>query len=192
MTPLADEELVARALAAHEGDLRAFDELVRRHQAKVRTNCRYLTGEQEEALDLAQEVLVKAYFNLNRFEGRSKFGTWLGRIKVNHCLNHLRRKRGRRFLDVDDPVLEQEDALVAAERADGAAEAGDRRRLIAAVLDGMTPSLRVPLLMCDMDGLSYQEIADELDLGLSAVKMRIKRAREEFRAAFNRLDGVRE
>ncbi len=183
-----DAELVSLARGAHRGDLRAFEELVLRHQAKVQTNCRYLTGDGEEALDLAQEVLVKAYFNLDRFEGRSSFGTWVGRIKVNHCLNHLRRRRGREFLDVDDPALESEAALTARGGADAGAEAADRRRLIAEILDGMTPALRLPLIMRDMDGMAYQEIADELGIGLSAVKMRIKRAREEFRAAFNKQD----
>ena len=86
-----DANLVAQALKAHPGDLRAFDELVRRHQSRVQTNCRYLSGNEEDALDLAQEVLVKAYFNLKGFEARAGFGTWVNRIKVNHCLNHLRR-----------------------------------------------------------------------------------------------------
>ena len=105
MTP-TDQELVARIRSARPGDLRAFDELLRRHQDRVQTNCRYLSGNEEEALDLAQEVLVKAYFNLSGFEGRAGFGTWLNRIKVNHCLNHLRRRRSRVFVDVDEPELE--------------------------------------------------------------------------------------
>ena len=143
----------------------------------------------EEARDLAQEVLVKAYYNLGSFQERSTFGTWVGRIKVNHCLNHLRRTRGKEFIDVDEPALEAEPALHSAARSDAAAESRDRRERIAAVLDGMGATLRVPLIMRDMDGFSYQEIADELGLGLSAVKMRIKRARLEFRAAYEKDGG---
>ena len=183
MTP-TDQELVARIRSARPGDLRAFDELLRRHQDRVQTNCRYLSGNEEEALDLAQEVLVKAYFNLSGFEGRAGFGTWLNRIKVNHCLNHLRRRRSRVFVDVDEPELEGHAALHSRHPADGAATAGETREAISRVLDGLPETLRVPLILRDMDGLSYQEVAAELDLGLSAVKMRIKRAREEFRRAY--------
>ncbi len=189
MVPLSDSELVALSLQAHEGDLRAFDELVHRHQDRVQTNCRYLTGDPEEALDLAQEVFVKAYFNLVRFEGRSSFGTWIGRIKVNHCLNHLRKRRGREYLDVDDPALEHDQALRSGDRADQEAEADEQRRRIGATLESMTSSLRIPLLMRDMDGFSYQEIADRLGIGLSAVKMRIKRAREVFREVYLQQEG---
>ncbi|HPF34668.1 sigma-70 family RNA polymerase sigma factor [bacterium] len=180
-----DEQLVERARSARQGDLRAFDELVRRHQAKVRTNCRYLTGSEEDALDLSQEVFVKAYFNLKRFEGRSSFGTWVQRIKVNHCLNHIRKRRGKTFVDVEDPALAAEDALRDGARADDATRARETRERIGEVLDRMSETLRVPLLLRDLDGLSYQEIADRLDLGLSAVKMRIARAREEFRELYD-------
>jgi RNA polymerase sigma-70 factor (ECF subfamily) len=184
----SDEILVQQAATAQPGDLRAFNELVRRHQSKVQTNCRYLSGNSEDALDLAQEVLVKAYFHLNRFEGRSSFGTWIGRIKVNHCLNHLRKAKGKAFVDVDEPALENEVALHSSGRTDARLEARDTRGKIGAVLDGMSDSLRLPLLMRDLDGMSYQEIADELEVSLSAVKMRIKRARQEFRAAYTGSD----
>lgn len=184
-----DEILVKRACSAAQGDLRAFDELVRRHQARVQTNCRYLSGNEEDSLDLAQEVMVKAYFNLKRFEGRSSFGTWVGRIKVNHCLNHLRSQKGHAFVDVDEPGLEADAALHTRRGTDDAAQLGDTKALISKILEEMPEGLRVPLILRDMDGMSYQEISDEMDLGLSAVKMRIKRARENFRAAYNR-EGV--
>ena len=181
-----DANLVAQAVAAQPGDLRAFDELVRRHQSRVQTNCRYLSGNEEDALDLTQEVLVKAYFNLKGFEARAGFGTWINRIKVNHCLNHLRQNKNRVFVDVQDPGLESHDALRTNNMTDKAATAGDTRQQIGRVLDSLPESLRVPLILRDMDGLSYQEIATNLNLGLSAVKMRIKRARAEFRAGYNR------
>lgn len=180
----SDEKLVEIAREALPGDLRAFDELVRRHQVKVQTNCRYLSGNEEDALDLAQEVLVKAYFNLDRFAGRSQFGTWLNRIKVNHCLNHLRRRRRSSYVDIESPGLDADPALRADQSADDGLRARNTRERISAVLDDMGESLRVPLIMRDLDGMSYQEIADRLDLGLSAVKMRIKRAREEFKTAY--------
>lgn len=179
-----DEKLVKRALEAAPGDLRAFDELVRRHQGKVQTNCRYLSRNEEDSLDLAQEVMVKAYYNLKRFEERSTFGTWINRIKVNHCLNYLRREKGRDFVNLEEPGLEQNQALHSNLSADARVESRDKKELISHVLDGIAENLRLPLIMRDMDGMSYQEISDGLEISLSAVKMRIKRAREVFRAAY--------
>jgi len=182
-----DEALVAQARDSR-GDLRPFEELVRRHEQKVLANCRYLTGSADDAEDLAQEVFVKAYFGLRRFRGESRFGTWVQRIKVNHCLNFLRRRRRHGTVDVDDPLHESEEPLQVPAAVEAVHERSDRRHRIAAALDRIPETLRLPLVMCDLDELSYQEIADQLDLGLSAVKMRIKRGREAFRSAFAELE----
>ena len=176
-----DEALVSEACSAPPGDLRAFEALMERHQTRVQTNCRHISGSEEDALDLSQEVFVKAYFNLDRFAGRATFGTWLGRIKVNHCLNHLRRRRGLHFVDIDDPELNAPELAQPSRRADGHLERRGMRERITAVLDEMGDTLRIPLIMRDLDGMSYEEIARRLDLSLSATKMRIKRAREQFR-----------
>ncbi|MEZ4388890.1 MAG: sigma-70 family RNA polymerase sigma factor [Candidatus Krumholzibacteriia bacterium] len=181
-----DAELVARALAA-PADLRPFEDLVRRHEGKVLANCRHLTGSADDAQDLAQEVFVKAFFALKRFRGESRFGTWIQRIKVNHCLNFLRKRKNRHQVDIDDPIHEAQEALQVAPAAERRLASDDRRQLIAAALDRVPETLRVPLVMCDLDEMPYQEIADSLGLGLSAAKMRIKRGREAFRTAYEEL-----
>ena len=89
-----DEALVAQVRQSRDADTRAFEQLVRRHQRRVLANCRYMTNAHHDAEDLAQEVFVKAYFALEGFEGRSQFKTWLQRLKINHCLNYLRRRQG--------------------------------------------------------------------------------------------------
>lgn len=187
-----DEELVEMAQASAEGDLRAFDQLVSRHQARILANCRYLTRSPDDAEDLAQEVFIKGYFGLARFEGRSQFKTWIQRIKVNHCLNHIRKKKDKVHLDVQDAAMEAEPELHVAPQAERRAEAADERELVKSVLDELPDTLRVPLILRDLDGLSYQEIADSLEIGLSATKMRIKRGREEFRAAYEQAKKVQE
>ncbi len=184
---LSDDQLVETAKSAPPGDMRAFEQLVERYQRSVHTNCRYLGGSESDAEDLAQEVFIKAFFGLQRFEGRAQFKTWLQRIKVNHCLNHLRKKEGKTFVSVDEPGLQSAQELQVAPEAPRAIHSENQRRTIDLVLDSMTDTLRAPLLMRDLDGLSYQEIADLLGIGLSAVKMRIKRAREEFRARYETL-----
>ena len=175
------EELVARATRAAVGDARAFEALVRRHRSTVLTNCRYITKFDEDAEDLAQEVFVKAFFALERFEARSTFKTWIQRIKVNHCLNHLKKKRGKTEVDIDDPAMEGREATTWRPRA---ARLASTRQQIDHALGELSDTLRIPLLLRDMDGMSYDEIAAELGIGLSAVKMRIKRARHEFRDHF--------
>lgn len=178
---LDDNELLTQAQEALEGDTRAFEELVRRHQAKVLTNCRYLSGSPSDAEDLAQEVFVKAYFGLARFERRSSFETWIRRIKSNHCINFVTKKRVQ-TVDVDPVVAEN--AARAEAKAERHLEQEDTREQVGAVLLEMTETLRIPLILRDMDGMAYEEIAEELGIGLSAVKMRIKRGREEFRRIF--------
>ena len=183
-----DEGLVARALR-DEHDPRAFEALVRRHQGFVLANCRVISRSPADAEDLAQEVFVKAYFGLPRFEQRAQFRTWLRRIKVNHCLNFVRKTRGTVHVDVDEPSVEAHAGMVSAPVAEERLHASDTRERIVEVLDRMSDTLRVPLMLCDADGLSYEEIAQQLGIGLSAVKMRIKRGREEFRRHWDHADG---
>jgi RNA polymerase sigma-70 factor (ECF subfamily) len=180
-----DEQLVERSVSVAGGDVRAFELLVRRHQERILANCRYLTGSSVDAEDLAQEVFVKAFFGLRRFEGRSKFSTWLQRIKINHCLNFNQKQRNKSFVSIESPEVESRVDLQTSPRAEQNLSAADERRRIAATLDEMSESLRVSLILRDADGLSYAEIAEELDLSLSAVKMRIKRGREEFRRVYD-------
>ena len=178
---MTDEELVELVHLAGEGDLRPFDRLVERHRGKVLANCRYLTRAAADSEDLAQEVFLKAFFALERFEGRSSFKTWLQRIKINHCLNYLEKKRRRPVVDVDNPDLRDREELHVAPEAERRVVMMSERERIVTILDSLSETLRVPLVLRDADGASYQEIADQLGIGLSAVKMRIKRAREEFR-----------
>lgn len=153
---------------------------MRRHRAHVITNCRCITRAPAEAEDLAQDVFVKAYFALGRFEGRASFKTWIRRIKLNHCLNWLEKQKHRRTVDIETPGIEAADSM----KVQGDAERHNDRQAIQFALDALPETLRVPLVMRDMDQLAYQDIADELGLSLSAVKMRIKRGRAAFREHF--------
>jgi RNA polymerase sigma-70 factor (ECF subfamily) len=185
--PTADpeEELVLQAKTAAAGDLRAFEKLVLLYQRRVVANCRYITRDPNNAEDLAQEVLVKAYFGLRNFEGRSSFSAWLQRIKINHCLNHLKKQAGRSYVGIDEPAAEELSQLQVPVTAEHMAETISDRQLTSLVLDSMSSTLRIALVLCDMDGLSYDEVAKSIGISLSAAKMRIKRAREEFREKFN-------
>ena len=181
---LDDEDLLELAREALEGDMRPFEEIVRRYEAKVLTNCRYLSGSRDDAEDLAQEVFVKVYFGLAGFEGRSAFETWVQRIKSNHCINFVKKKRIP-TADIGDEAMAN--AASQGPEAERELEAEDMQARIGEVLLQMSDTLRIPLVLRDMDGLAYDEIADEIGVGLSATKMRIKRGREEFRRLFDAL-----
>jgi RNA polymerase sigma-70 factor (ECF subfamily) len=178
-----DEELIQRAQQSPEGDLRAFEELVRKYQRRIVANCRHITRDPNNAEDLAQEVFVKAFFGLRGFEGRSSVRHWLQTIKVNHCLNHLKKQQRATLVDLDEEESWTPAAAVPRPAANGL-ETLAERQIIERVLDSMSTTLRIPLILRDMDDLSYDEIANMLDIGLSAVKMRIKRARQEFRERY--------
>ncbi|NNE44273.1 MAG: RNA polymerase sigma factor [Gemmatimonadetes bacterium] len=187
----SSEELARLAGTAIRGDTRAFTQLVERHRDHVVANCRYLSGSETQAEDLAQEVFVKVYRNVHKFEGRSRFRTWLQRVKINHCLSWIRRQRDEVHLDIDDPAVSAipDRALsTPADKLERMSEQDRIRRTLASLPD----NLRVALTLCDVDELSYAEIAESLDISLSAVKMRVKRAREAFRKEWARYDAIDE
>jgi RNA polymerase sigma factor (sigma-70 family) len=132
---IGDEELLQRAIQASEGDLRAFEELVERHQKRIAADCRYMTRDANSAEDLAQEIFVKAYFGLRTFEGRSSFRHWLQRIKVHHCLNHLKKQESMKQVTLEEEIRADSVKLHVSPTADRNLEAMDDRRQIAAILD---------------------------------------------------------
>ena len=180
----SDAELVAEAVSAAPGDTRAFDELVVRQQGHIRANCRFIVDDAEAALDLAQEAFVKAYFALSGFEGRSSFRTWLRRIKVNQCLSFRERHRRDPELVLFEARPEDSPGLRVPPVAQERVEALEVQERIARTLEQIPDTLRVPLVLRDMDGFSYREIQELLGIGLSAVKMRILRGRTAFREAW--------
>jgi RNA polymerase sigma-70 factor, ECF subfamily len=183
----SDEALLLRALHAHEGDLRAFEELALRYQKRVVANCRFITRDPNNAEDLAQEVLIKVFFGLRGFERKSSFAHWLRRIKINHCLNHLKKQKDHAFVDLGNPDVDEFEELKVKVTAEQLAGAIGERQMISAVLESMPSTLRIPLVLCDMDELSYEEVAQSLGIGLSAAKMRIKRARDDFRVRYEKV-----
>ena len=181
---LTDGELVLAAREAPPGDHRAFTELLKRHQGRVHTNCRYLVS-LEEADDLAQDVLVKAYFGLAKFQARSSFQTWLDKIKTNHCLNHLQKLRRTRERSVPIEVAEEvRDPTEPELLPDRIAE----EQAVHEALLGLSPNLRIPLVLSDMDDFTLAEIAEMLNIGLSAAKMRVARGRQAFRELYGSED----
>jgi RNA polymerase sigma-70 factor (ECF subfamily) len=173
-----DRELVCRAQA---GDKEAFEELVRRHQHRVFAVAGGILRRREDVEDIAQQVFVKAYFSLKRFDQRAAFSTWLYKITVNECWDLLRKKKVRPLLYESDLSEEQAQQFSAAERLDsGAQDVSDKLQVqqqVENLLQGLDERDRMMLILKEVEGFAIEEIAEILDLNENTVKVRLFRAR---------------
>lgn len=179
MFPDSEDEaaVVARA---RMGDADAFDELVRRYEAKVRRYCGSILGDQALADDVAQEVFLRAYRALARFRGDCQFVHWLFRIATNQCRNQLRYRILRPTSSYDE-LLEHNRNNVEALLSLPAdvAMPHEHAETVRLLLQALSPQQREILLLREVEGLSYQEIAEVLKCSLDSVKARLRRVREK-------------
>ena len=191
-SPSADAELIARAKC---GDLRAFDQLVLQHQQTVFAVALRMLGSRDEAQDIAQDAFVRAFRGLGSFRQEAKLSTWLVSITMNLCRNRRRwwmRRRRVIVASLDDSGNGDERALKD-EIADLApspallAERSDQKRVIMAALQTLDEEDRMVIVLRDIQGYAYEEIAEALGWPLGTVKSRLSRARLQLRA---RLDGT--
>jgi RNA polymerase sigma-70 factor, ECF subfamily len=154
----------------NEGDESSFKMLLNRHKDKVR-NIVYITiGSTDSIDDIAQDVFITVYRNLGRFRYESQFTTWLYRITVNKCRDYLRKKKIRSIIL---PLKDSEDA--------GYEQINDNTDIpgiVQSAIAKLPEKLRIPLLLKDIEGLSYQEISETMQCEIGTVKSRIFRARE--------------
>lgn len=173
-----DRELVRRGQA---GDKEAFEELVRRHQHRVFAVAGGVLRRREDVEDIAQQVFVKAYFSLKRFDQRAAFSTWLYKITVNECWDLLRKKKVRPLLYESDLSEEQAQQFSASERLNsGAQDVSDKleaQQQVELLLQGLDDRDRMMLILKEVEGFAIEEIAEILDLNANTVKVRLFRAR---------------
>jgi RNA polymerase sigma-70 factor, ECF subfamily len=197
MLTLTDEELVLRCKKELPHNTGSYELLVQRYMNKVYNIVLHLIADREEAQDITQEVFVKVYNNLKKFEERAAFSTWLYRIAHNTALDAIEKNK-RRPVAVKPkvPSLDQNepDDILARQPALGGdpeelATRNELRECIGKVLKQMKPDQSSILLMRDFEDASYEEIAAEQKAGLSAIKMRIHRARMTFQEIFMQFCG---
>ena len=176
-----DEQLVERALA---GDGDAFGEVVRRWERKIYALAYGITGSVEEARDASQETFIAAYRNLQGFRGEAKVSSWLHRIAVNQCITRQRRARVRAETGIDEEA-EASAGLFRAKGAAGspahAAESRERAEAVRRAVASLPRELREVVLLKEFEDLTFQEIADALDVPLSTVKSRLYTALGQLR-----------
>jgi RNA polymerase sigma-70 factor, ECF subfamily len=173
-----DRELVRRA---QQEDKEAFEELIRRHQHRVFAVAGGIVKRREDVEDIAQQVFVKAYFSLKRFDQRAAFSTWLYKITVNECWDLLRKKKVRPLVYEADMSEEQARQVISsAEKSKDGPDISDRleaRQRVERLLDGLEERDRLMLILKEVEGFSIEEIAEVLDLNANTVKVRLFRAR---------------
>jgi RNA polymerase sigma-70 factor (ECF subfamily) len=175
----SDAALLGRARA---GDAEAFGLLVERHQDYIYNAVYHLVGSDHEAEDIAQQVFVLAYGNLGRFRGQAKFSTWLYGIMLNTVRTYWRRQKGRATLSLDDAADDEQHAasLDPPDDGPGPPEVSTRREQVQAVREAIASldeELREIVVLRDIRGLSYDELAESLGLPAGTVKSRLHRAR---------------
>jgi RNA polymerase sigma-70 factor (ECF subfamily) len=182
-----DLDLIRRFAA---GDLAAFEQIVVAHQGRIATLCRYMLGDATEAEDATQDVFVKAFKGLKDFRPEAALGTWLYRIAVNTCIDRRRRPLFRwLFIDDDDAGGGVGAVPSDAPSPERLAESREASLEIQGALSRLSPKLRAAIVLKEIEGLSYEQIAETLEISLGTVKSRISRAREELKRS---LTGRRE
>lgn len=179
---MTEQELVTRAKS---GDDEAFAQLMRANEKRIYNLTLRMTGNPEDAMDLAQEAFLNAWRGLKFFQGDSAFSTWVYRLASNACIDHLRRKKRRQDISAPMPAVEEDDSQPDIPddrfRPDQELERRELRRTVIRSLEQLSDEHRQVLVMRELNGLSYQEIADVLDLEAGTVKSRIARARNSLR-----------
>lgn len=184
VTKLSDEELVSKIV--QKNDTHLFAILYDRYAGVVYNKCYGFSKNKEEAQDLTHDVFVRLFVKLRTFKGKSKFSTWLYSFTYNFCVNYVQRnseKKKEKVTVVTDQIKEDSEI----EEIDDATLFELKSDKLARALEMISADDKMILLMKYQDDMSIKEISEALELGDSAVKMRLKRAKEKVVKAYNEL-----
>jgi RNA polymerase sigma-70 factor, ECF subfamily len=189
--PAANDELEI-VNRARNGDVQAFTELVNRYERRILRLAKRITQNDEDAEDVLQEAFLKAYEHLDRFQGNSKFYTWLVRITVNEALMKLRKRKSDRTVPLDEPMETGEETV---QREIAVWEGNPEQKYTQEELHGiledaiqsLAPPYRTVFVLRDVEEMSTEETAVALELSIPAVKSRLLRARLQLREKLTRL-----
>jgi len=178
--------------AAKSGDLGAFEELVNRYERKIFRLAMHITQNREDAEDVMQDAFMKSYQNLDRFQGDSRFYTWLVRIAVNEALMKLRKRRPNQ-VSLDEPVADRDNQETLLREIEDWGPSPEQRfaqtelnSILTQVIGELEPIFRVVFLLRDVEGVSTEDTAQILGISIPAVKSRLLRARLKLRQRLNK------
>lgn len=188
LTELSDVALIEVCQTRGTKDDRPFQELFRRYQSVVWRVCYSYMRNRQDADDLTQEVFFKVYRSLYQFEGRSTFKTWVYRVAINSCQNEI-RSRSRRPQEAEAEMEVIAEIIPSGQSVEKEYQTMYTRELLAQALANLEPNVSEVLYMKDMEERPYHEIADLLEIGVSAAKMRVQRARLALQMQYRLLAG---
>lgn len=176
--------------ASKNGDVAAFEELVRRYDRKLFRIAQHVTHNREDSQDAVQEAFLKAFQNLDQFRGDSQFSTWLFRITVNQSLTKLRKQRATKEISLDEDFQADEgkfpmEVIDWAPNPEQLYRTSELRHILVKTLNELRPILRTVFVLRDIAGLSTDQTAEVLGSTQTAVKARLLRARLQLREHLN-------
>ena len=183
VTAADENKLVNKAV---KGDNSAFEALMEKHMGIIYNIALRMTANQDDAEDMTQEIMIKIFRSLGSFKGNSKFSTWIYRVAVNTCLDELKKKKNKKHLSLDAEIsgddgenqIEIKDDSPSPEKL---AEQNELRDMVAAAVKLLSDEHRAVIVLRDIRGMSYSEIAGILGCSDGTVKSRISRARAQLK-----------
>lgn len=183
MTDLKERDLIRKA---KRGDMHAFEELILKHEKIVYNLALRMMNHSEDAKDISQEVFLKAYRSLCNFDERSAFSTWLYRITHNTCIDEMRKRKGKQNYSLEEELENEAGSMQRqiADEGDTPEESllrEEQKSEILQALDNLSAEHKAAIVLRDVKGLSYEEIAEILEVSLGTVKSRISRGRNQLK-----------
>lgn len=183
MTDLKERDLIRKA---KQGDMHAFEELILKHEKIVYNLALRMMNHSEDAKDISQEVFLKAYRSLCNFDEHSAFSTWLYRITHNTCIDEMRKRKGKQNYSLEEELENEAGSMQRqiADEGDTPEESllrEEQKSEILQALDNLSAEHKAAIVLRDVKGLSYEEIAEILEVSLGTVKSRISRGRNQLK-----------
>ncbi len=185
--PSAVSEEMQLVNRARNGDLRSYDELIKRYQERIYATVYHMTSNHEDANDLAQDSFIKAFQALKSFKGGSSFYTWLYRIAVNKTINFLKQRKNRQHMSLNDLDFNTEHnpdlvALISDKTPRRDAGLAELQEKLNAALLKLSEHHRMAVVLHDVQGLSHEEIAKVMHCNIGTVRSRLFYARQQLQA----------
>ena len=166
---------------AAQGDAAAFEELMRQHEGRIYAVALRMCGNREDAQDCSQEAMIRIFRALKNFKGQSSFATWVYRITTNTCLDELRRRKIRSASSLDSLLDSGWSPADEGEGPEGYSMRSEQRHSLQKAIQSLPVDMRTAIVLRDIQGFSYDQIATMLDANVGTIKSRISRGREKLR-----------
>lgn len=173
-----DEMLISRAA---KGDASAFNELMTQYERKMYSICYRMCQNHEDAQDCLQEAMLRVYRAISGFKGQSSFSTWLYRVTMNSCLDELRKRKNKQSTSLDNLLESGWSPSDESDTPEHHAVASEKKRALHQAISELPEDMRSAIVLRDIEGFSYEEIADSLGINVGTIKSRISRGREKLR-----------